>query len=131
MKRILPLLTTSFLLTAGIALYGQEPAPPARDDTTRARAADKKMDGNVTYGRIKELMPGHKVVIDVDNAPDKSFDLTDKNLTVKLDPGLKVGDTIKVMEHNDALGKTKTAEISKHSGGGVVHGDKDPASKKP
>jgi hypothetical protein len=128
MKPLLPLLTTSFLLAAGTVLFAQEPAPaPAPEESTRARAADDKKDGNVTYGRIKEFTAGQKVVINVDNAPDKTFDLTDKNMTVKLPSDLKVGDTIKVTEQNDALGKTKSAEITKHTGGGVPHGD--PAKK--
>jgi len=132
MKRIMPLLTTSVLLSAATALFGQAtPAPAERGQANqRARADTKKTDTDVTYGRVKELTPGQKVVIDVDNAVDKSFDMTDKDLTVKLAKGLKVGDPVKVTEH-EVLGKTKSVTIAKHAGGGVVHGDKDPASKKP
>jgi hypothetical protein len=91
--------------------------------------ADKTTAGkpDVTYGRVKELTAGQKVVIDVDNAIDKSFDLTDKDLTVKLAPGLKVGDPVKVTEYSVA-GKTKRVQITHHSGGGVSHGDKKSAA---
>jgi hypothetical protein len=44
------------------------------------------------------MTAGQKVVVDVDNAIDKSFDLTDKNTTVHLAKGLKVGDPVKVTE---------------------------------
>ena len=44
--------------------------------------------------------------------------------------GLKVGDTVKLVEH-EVAGKTKSVAITKHSGGGVAHGDHDPAAKKP
>jgi hypothetical protein len=128
MKHILPILTTSFLLSTGIALYGQEPTPKA-DETTRSRTATTT-DADVTYGRIKELTTGQKVVVDIDNAPDKEFELASSDVTVKLGKGLKVGDPVKVVEH-EVAGKTKTVNITKHSGGGVPHGDKDPAAKKP
>jgi hypothetical protein len=89
MKRIIPVLTTSFLLTAATAAFGQATPPPAdKQAETRARAETK--DADVTYGRVKELTAGQKVVIDIDNAPDKSFDLTNKDLTVKLAKDLKV-----------------------------------------
>ena len=131
MTRILPVLTTSLLLSGATALFGQATAPATEKKTeTRARADTKKTDTDVTYGRIKEFTAGQKVVVDIDNAVDKTFDLTDKDLTVKMGKNLKVGDPVKVTEH-EVLGKTKSVTISKHSGGGVAHGDKDPAAKKP
>ena len=56
-------------------------------DNTKARAKDAMSDKDVTYGRIKELTSGQKVVINVDNAPDKTFDLSDKDVAVKLGKG--------------------------------------------
>jgi hypothetical protein len=97
-------------------------------DNTKARAKAAMSDTDVTYGRIKELTAGQKVVINIDNAPDKSFDLSDKDLAVKLGKGLKVGDPVKIQEH-DVAGKTKTVTITKHKGGGVKHGDPNPVTK--
>jgi hypothetical protein len=131
MKHLLPLITTAFLLTAGTAAYGQATPPAADPAGTRARAEAKKAtDADVTYGRVKEFTAGQKIVIDVDNAPDKEFEMTSKDVTVKVAKGLKVGDPVKVTEH-EVMGKTKTVMIAKHSGGGMAHGDKDPAAKKP
>jgi ribosomal protein L21E len=132
MKRMIHIATTSLLLSGATALFGQATTPPAdaHKTETRARTDAKKTDTDVTCGRIKEFTAGQKVVVDIDNAVDKSFDLTDKDLTVKMGKGLKVGDPVKVTEH-EVMGKTKSVTIAKHSGGGVAHGDKDPAAKKP
>jgi hypothetical protein len=131
MKSLFPVLTTFLLLSGATSLLGQATTPQADQSASRARTEAKKAtDADITYGRIKELTAGQKVVIDVDNSPDKSFDLTDKSVTVKLGKNLKVGDPVKVTEH-EVAGKTKSVMIAKHTGGGVAHGDKDPASKKP
>jgi len=121
---------TVLVLAGAMTLFGQQPAATHDQTTTKSRAKAAVSDTDVTYGRVKEFTTGQKIVIDVDNAPDKTFDLADKDLAVKLAKGLKVGDTVKVSEH-DVAGKTKSVMISKHSGGGVAHGDKDPAAKKP
>jgi hypothetical protein len=128
MKRFGPVLAATTFILGTTALFGQTPAPPP--DSTRTRAETKTTDVDATFGRVKELTAGNKVVIDVDNSVDKTFDLTDKDLKVNLAKGLKVGDPVKIVEH-EKLGKTHTVTITKHSGGGVPHGDKDPAAKKP
>ena len=128
----------SLLFTGALMLaLGSSPSAAFGPDSehkegkgTKARVKDALADTDVAYGRVKELTAGQKIVIDVDNAPDKTFDLADKDLTVKMGKGLKVGDTVKINEH-DVAGKTKSVTISKHSGGGVAHGDADPAAKKP
>ena len=131
MKRISTIFPLFLLLSGVSGIAGQAAPTPDKEHTaTRARAESKKMDADVTYGRIKEFTAGQRVVVDVDNAPDKSFDLTDKDVAVKLGKNLKVGDPVKVTEH-EVLGKTKSVSIAKHSGGGVAHGDSDPGSKKP
>ena len=100
MKHAFSFLTTSLVLSCATMLAGQTPTPPPADTETRARTEAKKAEGDVSYGRIKELTAASKVVVDIDDAPDKSFDLTDKDLTVKLGKDLKVGDTVKVTEHS-------------------------------
>ena len=128
------ILATAMFVIGATAIFGQADKPAGeRDRTTtgtKARANAAITDADVTYGRVKELTAGQKVVIDVDNAVDKTFDLSDKDLSVNLAKGLKVGDPVKVQERERA-GKTKAVTITKHSGGGVAHGDKDPAAKKP
>jgi hypothetical protein len=128
MKNILPVLTTALLLTGGTALFAQAPADHDHTANTKAKAKAAVSDADVTYGRIKELTAGSKVVINVDNAPDKTFDLADKDVTVKMGKGLKVGDPVKINEH-EVMGKTKSVSIMKHTGGGVTHGDPKPLTK--
>jgi hypothetical protein len=103
-------------------------AAPANDkDKTehrdRAATARSAADSDVTYGRIKEFHAGQKLVIDVDNALDKSFDLTDNDHRVNVAAGLKLGDPVKVTER-EVNGKN-TVHIVKHTGGNVQHGDPD------
>jgi ribosomal protein S17 len=98
----------TFFASANPFFAMQEPNPPAQERDTRA---------TVTYGKIKELTPSQKVVIEVKNAIDKRFELNDKDLTVNLDNELKVGDMVKVAETKSALGKTKSVTITKHTGG--------------
>jgi len=97
-------------------------------DETKSRARAAVSDKDVTYGRIKELTSGQKVVINVDNAPDKTFEFHDKDVAVHLAKGLKVGDPVKVQESEVAV-KTKAVTITKHTGGGVTHGDPHPLTK--
>lgn len=128
MQRTLLMMTATLLLTTGGAVVAQVPPPLDRPADTRSRATATK-DKDVTYGRIKELTAGQKVVIDVDNAPDKTFELASKDVSVNLAKGLKVGDPVQVREH-DVAGKTTSVKITKHTDKNVPHGDKDP-NKKP
>ena len=129
--RQLPILAATLVLFGAGELMAQAtPADKEHGTSTKERAKAAVTDADVSYGRIKELTAGQKVIIDVDNAVDKTFDLADRDLKVKLAKGLKVGDTVKVNEH-EVAGKTTAVTITKHSGGGVAHGDSDPAAKKP
>ncbi|HWR49858.1 MAG TPA: hypothetical protein VN428_02050 [Bryobacteraceae bacterium] len=80
---------------------------------------------DVTYGRIKEMSAGRKVVIDTDNNIDKNYDLTDKDTKVTLAGKLKVGDPVKVTESDHAGQKVVT--ISRHNDPSVKHGDRSAA----
>jgi hypothetical protein len=126
MQRTLLMMAATLLLSAGGSLFGQAipPVVPDRPTDTKSRAADAMKDKDVTYGRIKELTAGQKVVIDVDNAPDKTFELASKDVSVNLAKGLKVGDPVQVREH-EVAGKTKSVTITKHTDKSVTHGDKD------
>ena len=105
----------SILLTCGSVGFAQ----------TESRAADRsdKTDrkASVTYGRVKEITPA-KVLVDVANAPDKSFDLTDRDKTFHVASGLKVGDPVMISERK--INGKDVVDITEHSGGGVKHGAK-------
>jgi hypothetical protein len=130
--KLVPIFTMILLLSCGTAVFGQTPAHKDHTDETKSAKAHAKAaaaDTDATYGRIKELTAGQKVVIDVDNAPDKEFELASKDVAVKMGKGLKVGDPVKVVEH-DVAGKTKTVSITRHAASGVKHGDRDSAGRK-
>jgi hypothetical protein len=130
MNTAIPVLAAALLLTGSTSMFAQTAKERAETagTNTKARAKAAMSDKDVTYGRIKEFTAGQKVVINVDNAIDKSFDLSDKDLAVKLAKGLKVGDPVMVKEH-EVAGKTKSVTITKHAGGGVKHGDEKPVTK--
>lgn len=130
MNKTLRVSMAALLLAGCGAVFAQTAETKAEHTAKKAKAKTKAAlsDKDVTYGRIKELTAGQKVVINVDNAPDKSFDLADKDVAVRLGKGLKVGDPVKVQEH-EVAGKTKSVTISKHTGGGVTHGDPHPLTK--
>ena len=130
MTRVSAILMTVVLACGTMVFETLAVAADEKTSSAKAKVKAAVSDTDVTYGRIKELVPGQKVVIDIDNAPDKTFDLADQDLRVTLAKGLKVGDPVKVNEHEIA-GKTKSVTVTKHAGGGVAHGDKDPAAKKP
>ena len=130
MSKTLRLSIAALFVSGCVTLLAQTPETKAERaaENTRTRAKAAASDKDVTYGRIKELTPGQKIVINVDNRPDKTFELSDKDVTVKLAKGLKVGDPVKVEEH-DTAGKTHSVAISKHTGGGVKHGETNPVTK--
>jgi hypothetical protein len=119
MKHLLPVVFALLCVPA----FAESPGSAVMQFADKASA--NKPD--VTYGRIKEITAGQKVVVDVDDAIDKSFDLTDKDVAVKLASGLKVGDPVKITERSVA-GKTKSVQITRHAGGNVSHGDKKTAA---
>ena len=59
----------------------QTPVPPPS-------SAERTAQTDGAHGRVKEFTAGQKIVIAVDNAPDKSYDLTDKDMTFKVPPDL-------------------------------------------
>jgi len=121
-KYIHTLLLSGLLLGASAALTAQQPQQAPRSQQPTTSTADRATtDHDATYGRVKEFTAGQKIVVDVDNAPDKSYDLA-KDKDVTMSPGLKVGDPVKITEH-DVNGK-KTVNIAMDNNPNVQHGDK-------
>jgi hypothetical protein len=87
-------------MTAGVfapAQQSQQPTPkPGQIDSTRPEKAND--DTEAVYGRIKDVKAGERIVVQVNNAPDKTYNLNDAKKTVRLAEGLAVGDRVKVLE---------------------------------
>jgi hypothetical protein len=112
MRKYIQLGLMSGLLVGTFTLSAQTPAQQSAERTVADRDA--------TYGRIKEFTAGQKLVVDINNAPDKNYDLA-KERDVVVPQGLKVGDTVKITER-DLNGK-KTVNIAMDSTPGVQYGD--------
>ena len=121
MKRSIAVLFAASCIAVPPAMSDEHGKPGSQDRTATAHRS--MSDPGVTYGRIKEFNVAQKVVIDVDDAIDKTFNLAGRDSVVNMAAGLKVGDPVMVTER-DVNGK-KTVQIVKHSGGNVAHGDPD------
>ena len=67
-------------------------------------------------GVIKELKGGQKIVIQVDNAPDKTYNLSDKNRTISVAETLAVGDRVKIMESKETKGVQIVRDVKADQG---------------
>jgi hypothetical protein len=115
-------------LLLGAGLSSAQQAQTHERSGASATQSSTRSDDDVTYGRVKEYTAGQKIVIDVDNAPDKSFDLSDRKNRFNLSSGLKVGDPVKITEH-DVAG-TKDIDIAKDTTSAAKHGDKTKAEER-
>jgi hypothetical protein len=97
---VLSLLTTGALWVPA----QQAKSPDPRPDEVLKAATEKSGDVELLYGRIKELKGGQKIVIQVDNGPDKTYNLADKDKSIKVAEALAIGDPVKVMESKDSKG---------------------------
>lgn len=115
----------ALLIGGSLTLMAQNPVTQGAEKAGQAvgqaaQSAERAVTGDATYGRVKEFTAGQKLVIDINNAPDKNYDLAkDKDIAVA--PGLKVGDPVKITER-DVNGK-KTITIAMDNTPGVEHGD--------
>jgi hypothetical protein len=80
-----------------------------------AGQATQKPEGTqVTYGRLKQMTKDQKVVIAIDKAPDKTYNLNSGDTSVNVAEGLVVGDHVKVTE-SERDGR-KHVEIARQTG---------------
>lgn len=128
MKRILSTTCVAALLGAGIVAAQDRSTANTRHDSpstaskeviqdtkTVTNARTTKTSSDTVYGKIEayDLNKSMKVSVPGKVVTSKSFDLSSKNETVNVAPGLKVGDWVSVQEHTDNNGhKTLTIEKS-------------------
>jgi len=103
MVRIFAVLSLFFASALSIPAQ-QAKSPAAQPDEVLKAATEKSEDVELVYGRIKELKDGQKIVIQIDNAPDKTYNLADKNRTIKVAEALAVGDPVKIIESKQSRG---------------------------
>ena len=107
------IILVALLFAGAFGATAQQSASPApRPDQVLAAEPEHGKDVNVVYGRIKELKGGQKIVIHVDNAKDKTYNLADRDRAVTVAEALAVGDPVKVIEAKT----TKAVQIVRDTG---------------
>ena len=96
--RNLQLLSVLMLGSAVFAGAQESQRPTPKPGEVDTKAAEKNKNTDAVYGRIKTVTTGDKIVIAVDNAPDKTYSLRDPKVTVRVAEGLAVGAPVKVLE---------------------------------
>jgi hypothetical protein len=87
----------ALVLSGSFCPAAQDTSKPASDHAAQAENRAGKDDGG-SFGRIKEVKAGQKIVIQIDGAPDKTYNLADAQKTITIAEGLAVGDPVKVLE---------------------------------
>jgi hypothetical protein len=107
----------SLLVASTLSVPGQPTKSPGpQPDEVLKAETEKSKDVDLVYGRIKELKGGQKIVIQVDNAPDKTYNLADKDRSIKVTEGLAVGDRVKVMESKETKGVQIVRDVKADQG---------------
>ena len=90
----------------------QTPQSTTTPQSSQSKGTAERAQG--TAGRVKEYNAGQRLVIEVSGSPERSYDLSSKDQSIVIAPGLKAGDTVHIME-NEANGR-KTINITVDSG---------------
>jgi hypothetical protein len=98
----------SFALFTVLVFAGAVPALPQEagkspSDQTQSRS---RKEPGATYGKIKDVKAGEKIVIAIDGAPDKTYSLADAKRTITVAEGLAIGDAVKVLETDNKNAKS-------------------------
>src|ERR1700741_3348746 len=109
MKHLFRTVIATGVLATGTLLVAQDKGQPQGQPQGQGQA-ERTAKSETTLAHVKEFDVGKKIVLDVENAIDKSYDLTKPDPDVKVAAGLKVGDAVKVTEQE--IGGKKTVEIA-------------------
>ncbi|MGE5414408.1 MAG: hypothetical protein ACM3NW_09555 [Syntrophomonadaceae bacterium] len=105
----------SLLLAAGAA-PAQEPATHTETTTKHTGAGpNTKMKTEWVTGTVKEYDAGKKIKIEGPGGKSYSFDLDDKDTTVKVNGAIEVGQKAKVGYTKDSAGKEHVTVLSSGS----------------
>jgi hypothetical protein len=75
-----------------------QPQPTQPQTTPQSKGTAERAQG--TAGRVKEYSAGKTLVIEVAGAPERNYDLTSKDQSIVIAPGLKAGDSVRIVESN-------------------------------
>lgn len=115
MLRTFALLTV--LLAGSLAAPAQQSKSPGpQPDEVLKAGTEKSADVEIVYGRIKELKGGQKIVVQIDNAVDKTYNLADKDRTITVAEALSIGDRVKVLESKESKGVQIVRDVKADQG---------------
>ena len=114
--RNLQLLSVLILGSAVFAGAQESQRPTPQPGAIDTKAAEKNKNTDAVYGRIKTVTTGDKIVIAVDNAPDKTYNLRDSKVAVRVADGLEAGAPVKVLE-SEVKGN-RSVDIVRNTDGG-------------
>jgi hypothetical protein len=107
----------SVLVAGSLSAPAQQAKSPTPDpDQVLSAKTEKSADIDLVYGKIKELKGGQRIVIQVDNAPDKTYNLADKDRTITVADALGIGDRVKVMESKETKGVQIVRDVKADQG---------------
>jgi hypothetical protein len=107
----------SLLVASALTIPAQQTkSPDPQPDEVLKAATEKSEDVELVYGRIKELKGGQKIVIQVENAPDKTYNLADKGRSITVADSLALGDRVKVMESKETKGVQIVRDVKADQG---------------
>jgi hypothetical protein len=107
----------SLLIGSALSVPAQQTkSPDPHPDEVLKVATEKNENVDLVYGRIKELKGGQKIVIEIDNAPDKTYNLADKDRTIKVAESLAIGDFVKIMESKEGKGVQIVRDVKAEQG---------------
>src|ERR1041384_6941578 len=101
MRKTFHLLGSAMLIAAGITAYAQDPATPPQRQPEASGATKPKAKAKTITGTVKSYEPGKSIEVDAKGAPH-TYDLTATDQTVPVNPDVKVGSKVKVMEKPDS-----------------------------
>jgi hypothetical protein len=98
-KHLKSALLFGFLVGGAATLSAQAPQQTQPQPTQpQSKGTAERAQG--TPGHVKEYSAGQKLVIDVTGGPERSFDLTSREQSIVVAPGLKAGDAVRIVESN-------------------------------
>jgi hypothetical protein len=106
------ILSTFALATALAATPAAMAQNPQQEERTRERS---DAEVKVIYGKLKELTKGTKIVIALENSPDREYSFNDPKTSVNVAEGLALGDHVRITESK--RGENRHVEIARQTPG--------------
>jgi hypothetical protein len=118
-------MVTAALIVVALAQEKPKSSLPAetKQETTKSNpAGTKKSSADVIIGKVTDYTEGKSITVEKPKGLKKTrtFDLTGKDVTANVAPGISVGSTVKVVEKTDNDGH-KVVTVQPYGKGSRAH----------